>query len=523
MIPRSSRRQFTRQLVRLAASSLALPTMVRGETAVPSLLSSSSRPRMDFGVACGDVGEDSAVVWSRADRAGRMVVEWSTDERFRRDVRRITGPVVGASTDHTGKVLLRRLPAGQTVFYRVQFEGRGSTRELSDAVVGRLRTASREPSDVYFAWSGDTCGQGYGIDASRGGLATYRAIHGLEPDFLVHSGDLIYADNPIPASIDLPDGTRWRNLVTAEKSKVAETLAEFHGNYRYPLQDPQVRECNAHVPVFAQWDDHEVRNNWYPGQKLAEDDRYVVKDVDLLAARARQAFFDYQPVRPSRDAKIYRVVRRGPLCDLFFLDLRSYRSANNTNRQPTLGADSRILGENQWKWITSALRRSTARWKIVCCDMPLGLNVGDTGGRWEAVANGDPGAPLGRELEIAELLKSLKRSRVRNVLWLTADVHYAAAHHYDPARAVFTEFDPFWEFVSGPLHAGSFGPGDFDRTFGPEVRWRSREPGALQNLPPSANQQYFGTVRIAASSGVATVTQYNRLGERLWSVEIPPV
>ena len=56
-------------------------------------------------------------------------------------------------------------------------------------------------------------------------------------------------------------------------------------------------------------------------------------------------------------------------------------------------------------------------------------------------------------------------------MWLTADVHYAAAHYYNPDKAQFQEFDPFWEFVSGPLHAGTFGPNELDNTFGPEVKF----------------------------------------------------
>ena len=44
------------------------------------------------------------------------------------------------------------------------------------------------------------------------------------------------------------------------------------------------------------------------------------------------------------------------------------------------------------------------------------------------------------------------------MVWITGDVHYAAAHHYHPERARFTDFDPFWEFVAGPPHAGTFGP-----------------------------------------------------------------
>jgi alkaline phosphatase D len=53
----------------------------------------------------------------------------------------------------------------------------------------------------------------------------------------------------------------------------------------------------------------------------------------------------------------------------------------------------------------------------------------------EAVANADGGVPRGRELEIAPLLGRLKAARAHNVVWVTADVHAAAAHHCAPARA----------------------------------------------------------------------------------------
>jgi alkaline phosphatase D len=449
-----------------------------------------------------------------------MRVEWATDPSFK-ERRSVQGPVAGPETDWTAKTILTGLPAGRRIFYRVRFEGRGGREEAGDFVEGQLSTASRDPADVFFAWSADTCGQGYGIDESRGGLLTYVSIRRVEPQFLVHSGDTIYADNPIVPELKLPDGTMWRNRVTEEKSKVAETLAEFRGNHRYNLLDAHVRALNASVPVFAQWDDHEVRNNWYPGQKLLEDPRYTEKDVTTLAARARQAFFEYMPVRPSKERRVYRQIARGPLCDLFFLDLRSYRNPNDLNRQPQPGPGMGLMGESHLAWLERALRRSRARWKVICCDMPLGLLVGDSGNRWEGYSNGDSGRPLGREHEVARLLRVLKQEKIRNVFWLTADVHYAAAHYYDPAHAAFTEFDPFWEFVSGPLHAGTFGPGTFDSTFGPVARWNSRPAGATPNAPPSANEQFFGTVRINARTAVATITQYNRVGQRLWSIDLP--
>ena len=105
--------------------------------------------------------------------------------------------------------------------------------------------------------------------------------------------------------------------------------------------------------------------------------------------------------------------------------------------------------------------------------MPLGVvvwdNAKDKKGA-EAIANGDNGPAKGRELEIADLLRFIKTAGISNTVWLTADVHYTAAHYYNPDKAQFQDFEPFWEFVSGPIHAGTFGPNDLDQTFGPELQ-----------------------------------------------------
>ena len=105
----------------------------------------------------------------------------------------------------------------------------------------------------------------------------------------------------------LDDGSLWRNLVTPAKSKVAETLDEFRGNYLYNLLDENVRRFNAEVAQVVIWDDHEVRNNWYPTEVL-EDARYTEKSVALLAARARRAFLEHHPIRSPCDdpERVYR-------------------------------------------------------------------------------------------------------------------------------------------------------------------------------------------------------------------------
>ncbi|MFD3659079.1 alkaline phosphatase D family protein [Streptomyces sp. NPDC058659] len=476
----------------------------------------SGRPRAAWGVQTGDVTASSGLVWVRSDRPARMLVETSASESFRR-VRRHRGPLVGAGTDFTGTTALRGLPAGEQIHYRVTLADPDDPRRTGEPVVGTFRTAPERRRDgVRFLWSGDIAGQGWGINPDIGGFRAYEEMRRLDPDFFLCSGDSIYADGVVQPSVTLPDGRIWRNVTTPEKSKVAETLDEYRGNFRYNLLDHNVRAFNAQVPSVVQWDDHEVRNNWYPGQIL-DDARYTEKDVDVLAARALRAFGEYTPVSTlhgrGSEGRMHRVVRYGPLLDVFVLDMRSYRNANSPGRQAddTTG----ILGAEQLAWLKRELAASTAVWKVLAADMPLGLVVPDGSANFEAIAQGDPGAPLGRELQIAELLRFVKHRRITGTVWLTADVHYTSAQHYAPERAAFQDFAPFWEFVSGPLAAGGFPANALDATFGPE-RVFVRAPERA-NLSPMESPQYFGEVDIDGHSGELTVRLRAEGGSVLFS------
>jgi alkaline phosphatase D len=485
----------------------------------PFNLVRSGRPALTHGVQCGDVTADGAVVWARGDRPARMLVEVAGGDSFR-DTRRVRGPVVTPATDLTGRLDLRGLRPGQRYVYRVSLQDLHDPTLVSAPLAGRFRTAPARRSGVSFTWSGDTAGQGWGINPDLGGMRIYETMRQARPDFFLHCGDNVYADSPIAATVALPDGGTWRNRTTEAKSKVAETLQEFRGNYQYNLLDENLRRCYAEVPVLALWDDHETHNNWYPGEVIA-DGRYAERRVDVLAARARRAFLEYVPLRfPSADpdGRIYRVVRHGPLLDVFLLDMRSYRGPNGRDDQPTPSAATAFLGERQRRWLQRELARSRATWKLVAADMPLSLVVPDGTGV-EAVADGDP-RPLGRELEIAALLRAIGRHGVANVVWVTADVHYTAAHRYHPDRAVFQEFSPFWEFVSGPLNAGTRGPGALDPTFGPRVVFQ--RCAATPDQPPSAGLQFFGHASIDGATAVLTVRLKDLSGRTLFQVELEP-
>lgn len=454
-----------------------------------------------------------------------MFVEWSTTDSFR-NATRLPYLDVTARTGHTGQVMVNDLPPGEEVFYRVRFDSaEGLT--IGEAATGRLRTAG-PGRDASFLFGGDQCGAGWGINPDWGGLRLFETMQRTNPDFLVHLGDRIYADRPLNRSVILEDDTRWTNLVTPAKEKVAESVDEYRGNYSYNFLDAHYRSFSANVSMMATWDDHEVTNNWWPGRqlrrRLMQRKGYSVSSVDLLAKHSRQAFFDFTPMRRSTadPNRIYRKISYPPLVDIFLLDSRSYRSPNNRNLQDKLGADAALLGAAQTEWLKQSLSASRAVWKFVGNPLPIAHVRRKERPQYDKFADGNHGLPFGRELEIASILSHIRDNRIRNVVWLAADVHYSAAHFFDPGRASFHEFNPFWEFISGPFHTRPGRVRHLDLTFGPERRFRT-PVSEDKNPPPSAGHQYFGHARIDGKSGVLTVSFRDLANRILYSQPIEPV
>ncbi|MCM6775295.1 alkaline phosphatase D family protein [Nocardia sp. CDC159] len=504
-----------RTLLRGSALGLvAVPAPAACSNDGPGLV--RARPNLTHGVAVGDPRSDGALIWARSDRPARLVVEAAATESFT-DAKRFTGPMLTPDSDGTGRVRVTGLPAGQQVHYRVTLEGEdGAT---SEPLTGMFRTAPTAPSDIKLQWSGDVAGQGFGRNPDLGGMRIFSAMAARDPHLFLHSGDVVYADNPLQESVTLPDGRVWRNVVSEAKNAPAETLDQFRGQYAYNLGDEHYRRFNAAVAQLVQWDDHETTNNWSPGGTVAADKGYTERDMDALATRAWQAFHEWMPLDPREavDGRLHRKISYGPLLDVFVLDMRTYKDTNGANTAP----DGRIFGPAQTRWLIDGLRESRATWKIIANDLPLGLVVPDGKTAFEGPANGDRGAPSGRESEIAQVLSAIKANRVTGVVWLTADVHYSAAHRYSPERAAFADFDEFWEFVSGPLHAGAFGPNPLDPTFGPEAVF-VHAPPAQNTSPLDGAFQHFGEVLIDGKTRELTVNLCDSTGSVLFTQRLAP-
>jgi alkaline phosphatase D len=106
-------------------------------------------------------------------------------------------------------------------------------------------------------------------------------------------------------------------------------------------------------------------------------------------------------------------------------------------------------------------------------------------------------------------------------VWLTADVHYTAAHQFDPKRAAGIDFEPFWEFIAGPIHAGNFGPNELDASLGPAVKFQWGTPAeGVEMLSPLDGKQSFGTLDLSRDAMVVKLHDID--GHELHKVEITP-
>jgi len=214
------------------------------------------------------------------------------------------------------------------------------------------------------------------------------AVRAQRPDFFLHLGDTIYADR---------NGT-------------AHTLPEFWDKYRINRDDAASQSCFAETSVYVMWDDHEVADDYLPGHPLAPI--------------GRKAFLDYWPIyrRSSEPEQIYRAVRWGRVADLIILDNRQYRAADR----------STMLGHRQKDWFFDRLASSSATFKFVATTVPM---AGGGRDRWD-----------GYRKERAEILRYIHEKKISGVVFLSADLHYAAVTKIPKGNGLI-------DITAGPLAA----------------------------------------------------------------------
>ena len=348
-----NRREFLRLATRATA---ALPLLFTPTACGPIVITTDPDTGLCLGYVSGDVTSNGAIVWLRAEPGSEVVLHYGKDPSLA-DAIVLDPMAVEADRDNTAEIELKGLDAHTVYYYRAALIGKKA------GPIGRFVTAPAPDADnvVKFCFSGDT----------REGYQPFRimdAIRANAPDFFIHLGDTIYADRG-----------GW----------TAQRLPEFWAKYRDNRADQASQGLFASTSAYIIWDDHEVANDY--------------EGFHPLGAIARQAFFDYWPVRrnSSESDRLYRSFRWGRALELFLLDGRQYR-----NR-----AGETLLGKEQKQWLFDNLAASTALFKCIATSVPV---YGGGADRWD-----------GYPRERREMLQWIKRRNIKGVFFISADLHYA--------------------------------------------------------------------------------------------------
>lgn len=496
------------------------------------LQTEKSKPTPMF-LQIADVQTDSACVWVWHPSPDALSVSWSYNQI---DWHALLAPLQCAESGWTWRSVARKLPSNSVIVVKVESTVSKAVERFSFKTPP-LQDSSRA---LRFGWGGDICGQGYGRHVDKG-LPIFKVLSQQKFDFFLVNGDLIYADHDISAiKTDLTGNhLDWPNALDNPYAEAAgylahqgaaSTLDEFRSKYLYLWADDGFKQFLANTPMLYVLDDHEVRNNWTRDTVLpacrSGAPHLADQCFDALKQNALQVWNEFAPSSTpasQRAAPGFKVIHHGYWLDIFVVDARSQRGANSNNLQPFYGVASHWLGPKQLHALTQELQASKAVWKLLVSGTPLSTLIPDADTPagpdgavvWDGVANGDHGAPAGREVELALLLASLHDAQVENLVVISGDVHFASAVHYDPQRAAFSDFSPFWEFINGPLHAGGFPAKGVDRTFG--ARQEFVGASLTSAAPPGPNCSSFGSAQINSSTGDMTVSLHNDEGLVLFS------
>ena len=293
------------------------------ESSDPVALTSSQLPagasldRM-IGASVGAPGEVRLTYFPVMKRNASISTEWSK---------------TSVENDFTQQWRLQNLEPGTE--YAAVVEARPMGKEALTCVRrGTFQTAFPVDSTNDLMFCMTTCHDYPRRDDGSFGHKIYRAMNSINPNFVVHAGDIEYYDHEKP----------WAWTIE---------LMRFKWGRLFSL--PNNRAFYANRTTYFQKDDHDtLKDDCWAGQRFGA----VTFEQGLKLFNEEQF-----PTQSPR----YTTVRWGKDLQIWLLEGRDYRSPN---RMPD-GPDKTILGTEQKEWLKKTLRESTAKFKLVFSPTPI--------------------------------------------------------------------------------------------------------------------------------------------------------
>jgi alkaline phosphatase D len=368
----------------------------------------------EHGVASGDPLTDGVIIWTRLtqEAPGPVEIWWemALDKDFLK--RTAQGTVMtDAASDFTAKVDVRGLVWGRNYYYRFAVQGRWSA-------LGRTRLAPKGNHGGKLRFGVCSC-----ADYALGFFHGYRRMaERADLDAIIHVGDYYYEYGNDPDNAE--------QLRAVEPPHETVTLDDYRKRLSQCRRDPDLQELHRQTPFMVVWDDHETANNsWMGGAE-----NHTPPDPDCeqpcdpdgegdwsdRVAAARQAFFEWIPIRDNPGQKLYRTLPYGDLADIIMIDTRIEGREEQLGElgfapdEPNL--PEHILGPEQQAWLFEQLENSRAKWKVLGNQglmslWKLGPDTYGNDDQWQGYQARN------------RLVSFLRENEISNVVVVTGDVH----------------------------------------------------------------------------------------------------
>ena len=348
-----------------------------------------------------EVASTSALVWAHSPVSNRARIDVQRAHSNQPGVARRYSRVgkyymkLPAEAGNAGVFMLNRLLPDQVYRYRVQSADGDGTDWFY------LRTAPDDAADVPVHF---VVGAEFSNDPRFASPLLYNMARSGAA-FFISLGDWPYTDLPVQD----------------------RTVEQYRASHRLARALPETQALLQALPVYAIYDDHDIKNDW---------DISLIEESPQRARAALQVWDEFFPVRDRRPDVMartrYRTWRWGKHAQFFMLDTRRYRSFfrdEDTSKKA-------MLGDVQLSWLKQELKRSDATFKLILSTVPF--DFGTTREHWRAY-----------RFARKKLYDFLRDQRISGVVFLTGDQHWLSIHDLSTGHREY-QVGPLQSFLRKP-------------------------------------------------------------------------
>jgi alkaline phosphatase D len=331
---------WTRLTAKAKPNPASAPTLTfqyaNGETHTPDLKKRPKRPRsLVTGVEFSTKGGVDDIRYAAPGMAGEVRVLYSPvivvpSSTLIFEPTRTAWQAVDAKADFTRQFILTGLTASMS--YKVLVETRDAKGKMGHSLTGKFKTAPMKSNEARVVFTVST-GQMFSDQDRSDGFEVYPSMLKLNPNFFVHTGDILYYD----ALAKTPALAHWHWQRTYSRA----TLVDFH----------------RQVGSYFMKDDHDSWiNDCWPSMNNRSMFRFTFKQgLKIFPQQVPMGKSTYRTRRWGKDLQIWMVEG----CD--------FRSLNNAPDGPK----KTIWGAEQMAWFKKSVAASDATFRVLISSTPI--------------------------------------------------------------------------------------------------------------------------------------------------------